>query len=380
MSELGECAVILFAIVKACMGVGMLKYPQMFHLYGVAPVIFMTFISGIASVIGAIAYVNLNAKFRKSNSISTLSSVIISPRFKYFVDFVIISKCIAVGAVYLSYAKKLINSIPVSTGIQFIDEDKTVRGFLFTLFGSLALIPSILGPSLINLKSFTYLGTFTIFSLIVISKIQTAGMETSYKLFTDNFNVFSNVGTFVFGFTCHQSVLGIHNDSRISDKLLKIIIVAAFSIVGLIYLIFGYINYSAFTLRVSDMEDGISKWNDNYLTNTALFFFAISLVISVPFQLHPAKVYFGDLFGFKSLGRSITTYAMISICFSLSFAGWYNIDIVAKTITKPMNTLLCFGFPLIYTLFTSGKKTIFDWINCTLLLIFIGICIGSYFI
>lgn len=379
MSEVFESAVILFNVTKSCLGAGIINFPYVFQKYGPALVFYMTLLSGVASVLGVFAYINLNRKYHKNNSISTLSTLIISSYFKIFVDLVVIAKCIVVAACYMNSAQKIISKIPLNTGIKLIDSNQSLVGKLFSFFGSILLIPSILEPSLSGLKNFSYLGIGSIFLLIFISIVQTRGITAEPTGLSSDSNILTEIGTFVFGFTCHQSILNIHNETKITDTRLKILIAIAFVLVGVLYFSFGYINYKAF-MNLPDITDVFLIWDKNFLTNLGSLLFATSLIISVPFQVHPAKAYLSDMFEFKKLGKSISAIGLLVLAFILSNLSCFEIKFVSQNITKPMNTLICFGFPLIYTLVNKDKKSLYDLISSFYLGIFVFMCVRSFFV
>lgn len=376
MGELVDSAIIFFNVAKSCLGAGIYSYPQMFKLYGSSLVLGMTIISGIASVIGAFAYINLNRKFHKGNSISTLAS----PSFKYIVDIVVIVKCLAVAAGYMNLSKSIIVEIPFKIGIRIIDENPDIRGHVIVFSCCALLIPSILQPSLFKLKNFSYLGISSIFILIIISLIQTKDKVAKHTEVAFNSKILKDIGTFVFGFTCHQSILNIHNEARITDLRLKIIIAVAFTLVGILYYTFGFINFRAFSDEGS-LKEIFPIWNKNYayLAYFGALVFSMSLIISVPFQIHPAKTYLSDMFSFKYTARLTSVILMMALCYAVSSAPRYDILLVSRVVTKPMNTFLCFGFPLLFTLLNKGKKSLVDWFNCLFLAIFTIICIVSFF-
>ncbi len=381
MNEFAESAVTLFNVAKSCLGAGIYNYPQMFLLHGPMIALEMTFLSGLASLMGVYAYINLNRKFNKGNSISTLSNLIISPYFYYFEDLVVIIKCITVADVYMNLARSLISIIPINIGIDSIDSDQNIKANAIVFICSALLIPSILQPSLYRLKNFSYLIISSIFMLIIVSLIQTRGKMANVSNLSFNSGILKDIGPFVFGFTCHQSILNIHNKAKSTDKRLKFIIGIAFIIVGVLYYTFGFTNYRAFGDE-PNLEKIFEAWVKNYsiLAYVGAAIFSLSLIVSIPFQIHPAKTYPSDMFGLKYSARLTSVVAMMGLCYVLSVSSWYNMLFVSRYVTTSLNAFLCFGFPLIFTLLGKGKKSMFDYFKCLYLAIFTYICIARAFL
>ena len=299
-----------------------------------------------------------------------------------FVDFVVIIKCVAVAAGYMNLATSIISKLPFETGFEWIDKRSKLKGQIIVFICCALTIPSTLQPSLTRLKNFSYLGIFSILLLIVISIIQTKNKVSNVSSLIVTPNILDDIGSFVFGFTCHQSILNIHNETLIRDRIFKIIVVVAFVLVGTLYYTFGYINYKAFAGdNLANISEIFSVWINHHPISTyfGALVFSLSLIVSVPFQIHPAKTYLGDMLSFKYFGRFVSVICMMTICYLLSNASFYKIRFVSSYVTKPMNTFLCFIFPLFFLLLNKNEKSRFDWFVCLYLGLFAGLCIYSYF-
>lgn len=385
MSSFGELAAICFNVSKSCMGAGFYAYPQIFNLYGVLMTFGMTILSGIASILGIYVYINLNSKYKKGHSISTLGKIIVGKNFRYIADMVVILKCLAVGAGYLNQARTLIRKIPFEEYITYNKISNNLISYVLVMLGCAVFTPSILNLKLGKIKNLSYVGTFGIIVIIILSIIQAKDKEMNVEWRTENKNIFDDIGTFVFGFSCHQSIMAIHNETSIPERFLKLLILISVTFVACLYTLFGFINYAAFSVTSENEKRNLrhvfDAWDDNNtVRNLANALFAFVLVITVPFQLHPAKTYFVEMFNIKSSqNRSIVGISMILMCYFLTTQSWYSFEFVSKHLSKAFNSLLCFGFPVIFIMFNNEKKSLYSYLLIGYLGAFFVVCLASYF-
>lgn len=386
MSTFAESFAISLNLMKSCMGAGICAYPHVFNLYGVVLTVSLTVFSCIASVLGTYAYIDLNKRFGKNNTISTLGATVISPKFKYFVDLVIVLKCLAVAAGYLNMAKNFIETIFPKIGDRFSSIiTPSMAGFLFTGIGCLILTSSILGQEIGKLKNLSYVGTLSILIIILLSFLEIQGKSKNIEFLPSiKTSILENIGIFVFGFSCHQSIITIHNESQIKERTLKMLILFSFLIVAILYLVFGLINYSAFSVIngiPQNLKDIFIHWNkDHLITKIAMILFASSLVLSVPFQLHPAKSYLISMLEVKTKDGYIVGILMMALCYFLTTQSWYNLYFVSNNVAKPLNSFICFGFPAFFTLFNGFSKHVFDYLICGYLVVFTSLCFLGYLV
>ncbi|ELA42903.1 uncharacterized protein VICG_00218 [Vittaforma corneae ATCC 50505] len=385
MAALTEHLIICFGLMKSCIGAGIYSYPHTFNLYGVVWTTILTVLTCAASIFGTYVYIDRNKALQKEHSISTLGAAVVSKNFKYFVDIVVILKCLVVAAGYLNLAKNLIQKISPDADNGILTVDPSVSGFLFTGLGCLLLTPSILSSKLGKLKNLSYIGTLSIILIIALSKIESAGKPLNFEMFTSSPpSIIQNIGLFVFGFSCHQSIMTIHNESIIPETRLKFLIMLSFVCVSCLYLGFGFINYSAFSVingSPANLEQIFLAWEEKHLvTKLATILFASSLVITVPFQIHPAKSYFIDMFNVSDGYKRLVGISMIVLCYFLTTQSWYNFYFVSNFVAKPLNSLLCFGFPVLFTIYGRFKKSCSDYMICIYLAIFTLACFASYFV
>lgn len=381
MSTFAEQSIICFSLMKSCIGAGIYAYPHAFNVYGVVWTVILTVISCAASIFGTYMYIDRNKEYSKENTISTLGATIISSKFKTFIDLVVILKCLIVGAGYLNLANEIIQMILPSINIFEYVITPNILAYIFTGLGCLLILPGILGTKLGKLKNMSYIGTFSILALIILSKIETSNMPVNYQMLVNEPpSVIENIGLFVFGFSCHQSILTIHNESNLSERRLKWLILLSFICVSGLYLLFGFINYSAFSIINNNpvsLKKIFSLWGkDHITTKIAIFIFSLSLIITVPFQIHPAKSYFFNIFNMKD--NKLVGISMIVLCYFLTTQSWYDFYFVSSFAAKPLNSFLCFGFPALFTVFNQSKKSYSDFFVCGFLALFSLACLSSY--
>lgn len=379
MAQLAEHLTICFKLMKSCMGSGIYTYPTIFAEYGVCYTLILTLLSCAASILGTYIYIDRNKELGKENSISTLGAILVSTKFKRFVDLVVILKCVAVAAGYLNLAKSLLTH--VFADVEFLGLLPSTIAFLLTGLGCLVLTPSVLGPNLGRLKYLSYFGTFAILAMITLSFVEARDRTLAFDLWAvDPPNLIKRIGQFVFVFSCHQSILTVHNEATVTERQLKLLIFLSFAGVSCLYLCFGFINYAAFLRTATPIIKGniFLSWNSKGLVaKLAMGLFASSLICTVPFQLHPAKTYFIDMVGAKGQGY-LAAISMLLICFFLTTQTWYNFEFVSNYATKPFNSLLCFGFPLLYTAFGKFRRTYADYLIGFYLALFTVACFASF--
>lgn len=377
MGQLAEDLVICFKLMKSCMGSGIYGYPTMFADYGIVYTIVLTVLSCAASVFGTYVYIDRNKELGKENSISTLGEAIVSKPFKSFVDAVVILKCVAVAAGYLNLAKKLFSQAELTSETI----SATTTAFILIGLSCVVILPAIFGSNLGRLRYLSYFGTFAVLTITLLSFVEAKDSYLVSQFFVNQHPSFlKNIGGFVFGFSCHQSILSIHNESNISERRMKFLIVLSFIGVTLLYLSFGFINYAAFFHLPCnpDIKDEVFlRWpHEAFRKKITMVLFATSLVSTVPFQLHPAKTYFVNMTKIKSLNYP-TSIVMLSICLFLTTQSWYNFSLVSKYVSNPFNALLCFGFPVIFTLLGKSQKSYTDYTMIFYLSLFTIACFTS---
>lgn len=372
-----EIVTTFINVIKACMGGGIYGYPELFQHYGVFITVGMTILSGMASMIGAFIYINLNQYLGKGQTISTLSTHIFFDKFRYIVDITVIIKCMLVATTYLNLAKEQLKSYEYFK----YSKDGILSSPKLPIITVCALsLPFIASAKLDKIRFFSYAGTLGIFFIIIASAAHLKNNETHYELYTENRNILKKIGSFVFGFSCHQSILSIHNESKFSLFKLKIIMIFSFLAVGIFYLFFGYINYSKLSSKshLIVLSSIFEHWNDGYYKSIAILVFAFVLLSSVPFQLHPAKTYFIDMFKLKPAYQTLVASAMLIICYLLAQMSFYNFSAANNLFIKPFNTLLCFGYPSSFYMFFKSKKSLLDYFLIGFLAVFSLMCIVSY--
>lgn len=244
MQQVGEVLSTFVNILKGCIGGGIYEYPLLLSVHGIIMALVMTVLSGMASLFGAFIYADINDLVKKGNTISSLANKIFSPRVKYFVDLVVVLKCLVVATGYLALASNMIRIIGPGIKNTISGNEIEIKPSFIIALGCLILTPSIISARIDKLKYLSYVGTFSILYIIFASFLMNRENEIEYFFFPKKFDIMKNLGSFVFSFSCHQGVLLIQNESSLSLKGFKMTITAAFLGAGLLNMLFGFINYS----------------------------------------------------------------------------------------------------------------------------------------
>lgn len=378
MSNFGEDLPTCINILKGCIGGGIYSYPMLFEHYGVGLTAVMTILSGIASIFGAFIYLDLNEELKRKHSISSLACKIFSLRFKYFVDVVVILKCLVVAMGYLNLSKTMIRTVLSNSEHPYFKSPFMDLPSLFAAVGCLIQAPSILAARIDNLRYFSYIGTFSIIFIIIASMCVNNGNPVTFSVFTGDYNVMKEIGSFVFCFSCHQGILSIHNESSFLLMRLKLIMIVGFVGAGILYLLFGFINYSKLA-GLGSMDDVFSLWDNQNLKMISALLFSFSLILSVPFQVHPAKTYLSDIFNLKNNSRKAVGVIMMLLCYFSTLTSFYSFKFASNVISKPLNILLCFLFPAIFQICNRTEKSTAEIVMIWYLILFSILCILSFF-
>lgn len=216
-SSFSESLSIYINLLKTTMGCGILKYPIFFQVYGIFPCIILTIISALSSFSGIILYINLNDKYGRNNTLSTVT-LHFKPFLKILADVVVIFKCYTVSIAYMVYLKKQLEFL-----ISYFDLSLNVYFLLLMIV--ILITPFVIMNKLDKLKYTSSLGLIAILLLISTSLYRYLNLDKSYTLQIDtgNRSYIDNLSHFVFSFTCHQNIFTIQNEmSFYNTRALKI--------------------------------------------------------------------------------------------------------------------------------------------------------------
>lgn len=294
MTSISDFSSVYFNTLKACMGTGILGFPLIFQIHGIFYTVIFTFISLLASLFGCFLYIDLNERHGKNLTMASLSKHIF-PSMKRSVDIIVMIKCFLLTLVYFGRIKSIFSTLFADFELESILKIKPDVGAGIGIVATAFLLSyPITWETLNSLTKFSLLCFVGVVILFFGSFSVTKGKTSEVVFISDNRDFISSVGYFVFGFSCHQNILSIHNETKMKASLFKLCITLSLISVAFIYLAFGYINYKAF----SDIPNDIFIiWPACKAKSFTVLTYLCIIVFSIPFQVFPCKNHFGDLVG-----------------------------------------------------------------------------------
>lgn len=193
--------------------------------------------------------------------------------------------------------------------------------------------------------------------------------------FIKKFNL-SDLGSYVFAFTCHQSIFTFQNEKEIPLKTVNYVIISCMISSMVIYMIFGFINSFFFDIE----KDFFGSLPPDKITVVMQILFLITVIFAIPLQLNAAQYYlkiekivmryifvisvysFGIFLHFKKIPLKVYIFCIggtfsCLICFIIS--GLYYLQYGDRKY-KFLQTIACatllFGVVILsLTLYTSAK-------------------------
>lgn len=363
-------------LLKTIIGSGILYIPMLFKTFGIVPTFFLMFISCIFSITGQLIYTYCNFNLNdRSNNLTSLSNKSI-PNISILVDFFVFFKCFGVSTSYLIIIRELLpNLLNNIFGPSIISDPKM----------SLLIFLSFIGPitffrELRSLKYTSFLGLMAIMTILLASIViyfNTPKSDLHTKSYEPiDIDALGATGTFVFAFTCHQNLISVQNElSKNEPENVKKIIYSTAIASFIIYMLFGYINYSLFN---DNMYDNILKSYPNTKFTLFLHFLYIMVMgFSYPLQINPSRTYLLNLLGVSSEGKRnnfihcVFTVILLLSTYSLTITG-LNLGEIYSFIGSTASTMICLIFPvLIYYYMNIPKR--FPLLALGLAGLFVGI-------
>ncbi|EEQ82148.1 hypothetical protein NCER_101191 [Vairimorpha ceranae BRL01] len=342
-----EILSIYVNLLKTTMGCGILNYPFLVLEFGIISSIFLTFISAFSSYAGILLYIELNARFGRNNTLSTVTRHFM-PCLKYLADIVVIFKCYTVSIAYLVYIKCQINFL-----IQYYNLNVNLYFVFFVVI--LFIAPFIFMTKLDKLKYTSSFGLIAILLLISTSYYRYITLTNLPNLiyFRKSHNYIENLSSFVFSFTCHQNIFTLQNEMKFyNTQKFKLTALCSFISASIIYLLFGIISYMAFGNQI--VKPFINTHPNDTVKAALSWFYILLLGLSVPLQTNPCKQYLLNMINEKILKnkeykyvRAFTSFLIISSCFGLACTN-IDFDKMCKFIGGTFSTLMCFIFASLY--------------------------------
>lgn len=360
-------------LMKSILGVGIISYPMLFQKLGICATLICLSISAMFSSIGLILYLFLNDKrnFTMSN-LSGLKSV------EYFVNFIILSKCISVSISYIITIRDIFYDIGLKQYIANILLVCTV----------LAIAPLSVIKTFKKLHITSFLGVFAVGMMVTVTllrfsdeniffkkklitnkPVQTAVANVPFLAPQQNIqplndqrtvlNISSGIpkdlmffcksfGSFVYSFTCHQNIFAFSNECRMSFKSSCLCVFSVITSCIFLFIIFGFLN-SVVIINMGNPhgESFFSCLPKDKYTLFIKIFFVFVVIFAVPLQLNAAQ---------KCLNitnmpkRFLFCYAVHIIGLLITFSE-INFTTVIKNIGGTVSAFLCHIIAGIYILY-----------------------------
>ncbi|KRH92366.1 Amino Acid/Auxin Permease (AAAP) Family, partial [Pseudoloma neurophilia] len=329
-------------LIKTIVGTGVIIYPILISSNGLIMTIIMTVLSCFFSSLGLIFYAMLNHKKNK-----TLSTIPDNKIIQKIVNFVIVFKCISVGISYIVIINGIIDNI-------FKKE--------YRIFALLILLIITLPISTIRkyskLRFTSFLGIFATFSMVLLSLIRLLIIWLKDDLKSQIFlnkktplkfsEMLKDLGSYVFAFTCHQSIFTYQNESFIPLKIVNKVIISCMISAMIVYLLFGCLN--GFLFKIGN--DFFKSLPNDKITMMMQFLFLITVIFAIPLQLNAATFYL-------KLEKIIYRYILVLIVYFIALFLIFNeisIKVLLSSIGGTASCFICFLISGCYFLLYGDKK------------------------
>lgn len=347
---------VITNIVKTCIGSGILFYPIFFSQLGIPKTLSLIFMSSMFSSLGLYLYVYCNHK-RGKGSISTLA-IRIKPVLKPLGDFVVITKTIIVVISYLNIAKSALikNFLFFKVNVN-IYAAMIFYCILLGLLICLKHVDALKYSSFVGISGIIYLISLTVYNFFTKSHLGSFFTEKSPSNLPFKYLTF-----FVFSFTCHQTILPIHNEKY--HKSLKFFTISIFSsifIVAISYAIFGILNMKIYDFRTfGGNQNYLDVLKDDKLGLLARLSYLVVISFSIPLQMIPCRDFVIPFLkkATKLNDKILRIFlAFFLIFFCLFMSNFSKIDFLQRMVGGTSSNVLCFILPSLYYLFLKGEKS-----------------------
>ncbi|ADM11508.1 putative aminoacid transporter [Encephalitozoon intestinalis ATCC 50506] len=342
-----ECISIFMNLAKTTLGSGILRYPFLFKTYGVWYTILLTSVSALASLFGLWLYIDLNDFYGLDNSMSTIARYIYPP-LQPIVNITVCLKCFLVCTAYLVLLK---NNLPGTVksifGLQSSYQTLCMLGVVLCVF------PFVSMHKIDKLRYTSSFGLCAVIGLMLLSVYRYATAE-DVPVFeeTKGGNYLGELGSFVFGFTCHQNIFSVQNEMKVNNKTaLKMTVFLMLVAASSVYITFGLTNY--LVLGNGMKENFFENIPEGMKSIISMFYFLV-VMMSIPLQTHPCRKYFLDLFDtrYSTDGkywhlRFVTSLFIILLSFIIAM-NVSKMEKLCEIVGGTFSALMCFIFGSLY--------------------------------
>lgn len=261
-------------LIKTILGTGVIIYPYLVSSNGLIKTVCLTALSCFFSLMGLIFYARLN--HMKNKTLSTLSS---NKIIRKLVNSIIVFKCVSVSISYIVIVGEISDCF--CKNFSFNHPIITLLAILFVT------IPISTIQRFSKLRFTSFLGVFATLTMVILSFCRFFKYKPVPKIeLVRNFN-FSDLGSYVFAFTCHQSIFTFQNEKCIPLKTVNYVIISCMISAMIIYIVFGSINSFFFDIK----KDFFGSLPPDNITVAMQILFLITVIFAIPLQLNAAQYY-----------------------------------------------------------------------------------------
>lgn len=293
-----ELVSVYVNLLKTVVGAALIKYPYLFVKYGVVPTLAISIMSAVAAYFGLVLYVELNSASGAKSDISSLACNTRVPSVRTVANAVIFLKSYSVIIVYMQLLKEVLKTLLK----HFFNSE---RYYLALLALVILATPLTLVRSIRSLRVFSLFGVGSvalIISLCLYRFVTEAARLCAAELavVTRSRDYVSDLGTFVFSYTCHQNILSVHNSLKnTSMRALKSTMLAVLGTSVIVYTVFGMVCGLVFGRKINDEVNILNVLPNDSLSLFVRLFYGIALVLTIPLHSHPGTYYGLCLFNSK---------------------------------------------------------------------------------
>lgn len=335
-------------LIKTILGTGTIAYPFLITSNGLIPSICASILSCFFSTFGLLIYAKLN--YQKNKTMSTLSK---NPQIIFWINSVIVLKCISVSISYIVILKEIIRCICDNYGF-------THNNYIFIILLILTIpVSTIKEFSKLRFTSFIGLSATILMLLFSFMRFFTCKKNGSIHAFRP-FH-FNTIGSYVFAFTCHQNIFTFQNEFDITLKMCNLVIITTMISALVVYILFGCINSYVFDIG----ENFFDSLIQDKITLFMQICFFLTLIFAIPLQLNAAQYYISiNKIHLRYIFTSFVYFVAIIIAFmKISF------NVVLSLIGGTVSSMICFIISgLYYILLAKQKSGLFYYMSLSTLI------------
>lgn len=322
-------------LIKTILGTGIISYPYLISINGICISLLLTFLSCFFSTVGLLIYARANHKKYK-----TLSTLTDNKHVQIAVNSIIVFKCSSVAISYIIIISRIIESFCQSFNFS---HKKTAIISLVLLTAPISTIQRFS-----KLRFTSFLGISASFIMVIASFYRYFTMKPEGNVeFTKKLD-FSSIGSYVFAFTCHQTIFSYQNEREIPLQTVNTVVITSMVSALVIYLVFGFLNAKLFTIK-SNFFDSLPS---DSITYCMQFCFLFTVIFSIPLQLNAAQYY---LKVEKLTNRYL--FVLLIYIIGLFFAlNEISLNTVLSCVGGTASCLICFVISGGYFLFYGERK------------------------